>query len=621
MRTRTVKQTGIQLLLIVTVSVIVLFVSLGKASLWDRDEPRNAGCAAEMMARGDWVVPIFNDEIRHQKPVLLYWVMMASYSLFGINEFGARFGSALLAIGSVLATYFIGRRLAHPHVGLLASIILATSLMFDVAGRAATPDSVLIFCSTLAILFYVWGTFAPKEKPADPPKLRTEGIWFPQSYPFVVAMYAAMGLAVLAKGPVGLVVPTAILGMFLLIKRLPPRREASVQQNGRIGNGLIQMARPFHPKHFLQTCWSMRPITAIGVAFLVAAPWYVWVGLRTEGDFLKMFFFTENFGRATTAFENHSGGFWYYPLTLALGFFPWSVFAVPMLIGADRRIGRRDAWASIDVFCLCWIGVQVGIFSIVQTKLPSYVTPCYPALAILAASGLYRIANQASLVPAFWIKASFVSLALSGLAIGGGLLFAATKFFPGESWLGAIGLIPLIGGTACFWFFVHGKPATSVFTSCLTATLFAVCFFGVATVRISSHQQSQVVLSPIAELPESTKVATYRCLESSWVYYAKRPIFELSTAPANSLDPAGMEREKRWRAKPRLTPEQFVGSNPDAVFVTTAEHVEELSARLPSDYEIVASTDYFLRDRKLLLLAPAGRGERTANSFAAPKLK
>ena len=130
-------------LLIVSVAVVVLFTNLDGARLWDRDEPRNAGCALEMMQRGDWVVPIFNDQLRDAKPVLLYWLIMTAYSIFGVNEFAARFWSAALAVATVLATYHIGRRLFHAKVGLWSAIILSTSLMFDVAGRAATPDSVL----------------------------------------------------------------------------------------------------------------------------------------------------------------------------------------------------------------------------------------------------------------------------------------------------------------------------------------------------------------------------------------------------------------------------------------------------------------------------------------------
>ncbi len=127
------RETVWHILIILLIAGAVFFTNLGESRLWDRDEPRNAGCAAEMMARGDWVVPTFNDELRHQKPVLLYWLIMSAYSVFGVNEFSARFWSATLAIGTTLATYGIARRLTNPRIGLIAAIALSTSLMFDVA--------------------------------------------------------------------------------------------------------------------------------------------------------------------------------------------------------------------------------------------------------------------------------------------------------------------------------------------------------------------------------------------------------------------------------------------------------------------------------------------------------
>ena len=144
-----------------------------------------------MLARGDFVVPIFNGELRHQKPVLLYWLMIFAYEVFGVNEFAARFWSAFLAIGSVIATYVIANRLMGSTVAFLAAVMLATSVMFDVAARAATPDSVLIFCNSIALMIYILATFAPFEFTA---KLRHENSWFPNSWFVVLLMYTAMGV-------------------------------------------------------------------------------------------------------------------------------------------------------------------------------------------------------------------------------------------------------------------------------------------------------------------------------------------------------------------------------------------------------------------------------------------
>ncbi len=120
-----------------------------------------AGCAWEMMQRGRLGRPVFNGELRTHKPVLLYWFIMSAYRVFGVDEFGARFWSAVLGVGTVLMTYVIGRRLFNPAAGLWAGLILSTTIMFGIAARVATPDSVLIFFSTASLLVFVYGAFGP----------------------------------------------------------------------------------------------------------------------------------------------------------------------------------------------------------------------------------------------------------------------------------------------------------------------------------------------------------------------------------------------------------------------------------------------------------------------------
>ncbi|HEV3024204.1 MAG TPA: glycosyltransferase family 39 protein, partial [Pirellulales bacterium] len=136
-------------------ALAVFFTNLGVPHLWDDDEPKNAECAREMLVRGDWIVPTFNEELRYDKPALLYWLMIAAYRAFGVNEFAARLPSAVLAVVTTLATYHCGRLLFRPRVGLWAGLAISTSVLFVVAGRAATPDSALVCSTTLAMLAFV----------------------------------------------------------------------------------------------------------------------------------------------------------------------------------------------------------------------------------------------------------------------------------------------------------------------------------------------------------------------------------------------------------------------------------------------------------------------------------
>lgn len=614
------KQTVLHIFTITVIAATVFFTSLGKARLWDRDEPRNAGCAVEMMERGDLIVPIFNDELRHQKPVLLYWCMIAAYSIFGVSEFAARLPSAIFAVGSVFLTYGIARRLFDQSVALLAAIALSSSIMFCVAARAATPDSILIFFSTLGIYFYVIGTFAANA--SNGIELRHQGHWFPQQIGYVILMNVAFGLAVLAKGPVGLILPTAIIGMFLLIQRLEPLPTENTEFEGRLSRLIVSFLRMMNPVHFLKTCWYMRPLTAIGVVVLIAAPWYIAVGIQTNGDFTQLFFLTENFVRATTVMENHSGSWIYYPATIAIGFFPWSIFLGPVLFAIDHQISQRTKHAPAITFFACWVAVQVGLFSIAETKLPSYVTPCYPALAILTAFCVLRWLPQIQSVGIRWQYAALGTFILAGTLTSAGLGIATQKFFPQIWWIATLGLVPMVGGAIAIYLHRTGKSQPALIATTAASIIFCVFMFGIGTVAVDSTRNTQMVLDEVRDQQPEVAIATYHCLESSWVFYAKRPIFELQRGNVSTATAHSLKRETFWKKKPVIRPEDFVVENPASVFITTDEHAEELIGRLPPEYAVSKETDFFLKeDRKLVLISRQNKDDSQTASTIAPKIR
>jgi 4-amino-4-deoxy-L-arabinose transferase-like glycosyltransferase len=625
------RETVWHILLILLVTGVVFFSNLGSARLWDRDEPRNAGCAAEMLERGDWVVPIFNDELRHQKPVLLYWLIMSAYSVFGVNEFSARFWSASLAVGTTFATYLIARRLINSTVALYAALALATSLMFDVAARAATPDSVLTFFATSALATYVLGTFVKSKSGLA---LRNSNCWFPQHFGVVGLIYSLLGLAVLAKGPVGFLLPMAMIGMFMLIQRLPIDSQTDRTWYARFTSS----AKVFHPIHFLKTLWSMRPITAALIILVIAAPWYFLVDARTQGDFTRLFFVGEHFGRATTALENHSGGLWFYPLAILIGFFPWSVFWGPVvvsLISRKRNSHQQSQQNQLQTnqlqtrlttapacLMLCWIGIQVGAFSMVQTKLPSYVVPCYPALAILTCTCIVGWTKGTFQISRNWFVAAILGLVISGFTITLGVGFATHRFLPSQFWLTGLGLIPLLAGLAILVMAIRQRMTYALPLFATMATLFCLMLFGAGTVSLDGEQESDKI---IAAIDPGNKIATFGCLESSWVFYAGQPIYELEKAsesfeknpqnwPSNSqnANPQNPQQPRPfWKPKPRMTPEAFLVANPEAVFITTDDQLEDIKKRLPKDYQVIQTADYFLKNKQLVLL---GRKDRIAEN-------
>ena len=588
------------LLLITLISSVVMLTGLGGARLWDRDEPRNAGCAREMLERLDWIVPTFNGELRAHKPVLLYWCIMAAYSLGGVNEFTARLPSAVCAIGSALATYAMGRRLFSPAVGLWSGIILSTSLMFGVAGRAATPDSLLIFCITLAMMVFVLSVFRPagEKQESDPNR------YFPQRLWQAALLYGVIGLAVLAKGPVGLVLPTAVIGMFLLIKRLPETAPgADARKEGtslRLRCRLVfsKLLRPFAPLHFLRTCLAMRPLLAIGMVLLVAAPWYLAVGIKTDGAFLREFFVTHNIDRATSSMEGHRGGPWYYPVAMLLGFFPWSIFAVPLVLETAIRLRRGDKNRDGYLLATCWVCVWVGVFSIAKTKLPSYVTPCYPALALLAGCFVQHLRQGTLSTHRYWLAVSFGCLAAAGVAIAVGIPLAAARFLPGEEWLGILGAPVLACGIAASFLYQANRAGIAI---PITALAGGVTILGVLTLgaqRADLHRRDGEMVIEYAQT--SPHIAAAGVLDPSWVFYSGRPILELRQAPASN-------------GKKEITPAQaaaaLLASDPETLLITRRDLAQAVERELPG-IVIMAESPRFLKpeltERLVILRGPKG---------------
>ena len=251
-------------------------VNLGTPSLWDKDEGCNATAALEMVKSGDYIVPHFNSQLRVDKPALLYWLQAAAYHLFGIHEFSARLPSALASLFTLLLCYELGRSMFGKTTGLLAGLMIATTPLMCGAARFANPDA-LLQLFIVSMMFFFWQS------------QRGGALWF-------AAFGAAAGLAVLAKGPVGIVLPLAAISVY---------------------------------------CWwtghwrsLFRPALIAGALtlLLARAPWYLLVTVESKNEFLKGFLLEHNVNRFLEPMENHRGSILYYPMILWVGMVPWSVF-------------------------------------------------------------------------------------------------------------------------------------------------------------------------------------------------------------------------------------------------------------------------------------------------------
>jgi 4-amino-4-deoxy-L-arabinose transferase-like glycosyltransferase len=324
----------------------LFFLGLGTPGLFDADEPAYAGAAREMLERGDWVTPYFNGQPRFDKPILFYWLILLSYRVFGITEFAVRFWSALAGVGLVVLLWRAARRRMGDEAALWTGVAFSANLLTALLARAAVTDMLLTFFVTAAIL----AGLTAVEQPDPANRWPARGMW------------AAMALAALVKGPVGLVVPAMALGGCLAVLR-------------EVRAGLRRLVPWEGPVLFL----------------LIAAPWYA-LALSANGwAFIEGFVIKHHLTRYTGVVSSHAGPLWFYLPVVLVGFFPWSGFLPAALWRAAGTARRRRAEAPGDrlaVTCLCWLTGLFVFFSLAGTKLPSYLFPAFPAMALLAGSAI-----------------------------------------------------------------------------------------------------------------------------------------------------------------------------------------------------------------------------------------
>ncbi|MEW4569869.1 glycosyltransferase family 39 protein [Tautonia sp. JC769] len=383
----------------------------GRASLWDRDEPRYAGCTREMRQSGDLIQPTFNAEPRYHKPVLIYWLMLGGTAIGGDNPFGARLASSLAGTASCLLIWGFGRRLFGPAQGRWAALALATAPIMVAESKLATTDATLL----LWLIGAQWSVWELSQRPSR---------WL------TAAFWSCLALSVLTKGPAGPVIltsaaimtwwwggPTA--GYRRLIGPLWPdasgldeglRFREAIARGGLAGlvavpATMIALTLRVTGRWFVRN-WGFLLFLAI------AAPWYVAIGILSDGSFFSVAWGYHVVKRATEAIETHGGFPGYYAvLTLPL-LYPWSALLPAGLVGLWRQ--RRQMPEA--AFVLGWIIGPLLLLEVMRTKIIHYYLPAYPACA-LAVGWLIVALSRSELNLRRWTLGSTSLGLLAGVGI------------------------------------------------------------------------------------------------------------------------------------------------------------------------------------------------------------
>ena len=441
----------------------------------------HAATSKDMVLSGDWITPTVNGEPFYDKPAFHNWLVALAFVVLGFTEFAARLPDAMLGLGCVLITYLLGRRLYGPGEGFLGAVVLATAVEFLVLSRTIMHDMSLAFFVTLG--FSLWFVGYSKNG--------TERRWF-------LLSYAAFGGAMLAKGPIGVLLPGAVVFLFLLI-----RRELHFLRRMSLGWGVL-------------------------IGLVVAAPWYLAVSLRNP-DYARYFFIELNFGSFLSKDPHHPEPFHYYLPVLLVGLFPWTFFAPMALVRVWQR--RREDAHGGTVFLLLWAGFYLAFFSAAESKLPTYILPVFPPLALLVGRLWQELATAPTpalrkavlwsfspflLLPAaaaLWVRSH--PLPLPELATQYGLT-------PEKA---ASPLVALVIGLAIAFSLVLLRRTRAGFAG--VALSFAACaalFFSFIVPVINLHQSSREMALELDELlPEDAPMVNYSSMRDSALFYTDRP--------------------------------------------------------------------------------------------------
>ena len=343
--------------LLLLVFAIAWFGNLGLRKLAHPDEGRYAEIPREMVATGDWVTPRLNDLKYLEKPPLQYWATATAYELFGFSEWTARLWPALTGFLGIIMTWWVGRRLFSPSVGMYAALVLVASPYYVAFAHILTLDMGVAFLLSSAMF-----TFLLARHPESSEAARNR---------WMLATWVAMGLAFLSKGLIAFVLPLLTLTIYSALKR-----------DMRVWHGMG---------------WA----SGLSILGIIGVPWVILVS-RANPEFLGFFFIHEHFARFTSSLHSRTGPFWYFIPILALALLPFLPAAYAGLRDAFARSRQRPDCFDPKLFLAVWCAIVFVFFSVSQSKLPAYILPMMPAIALLIGQALTRSEGermQAWLVP------------------------------------------------------------------------------------------------------------------------------------------------------------------------------------------------------------------------------
>ncbi len=406
-------------LVLLAVVSFQIFYGIGGLALLDPDEPVYAETAKEMIRFGDYLSPRIYNEFWYDKPPIFYWLVAASLKLFGgFSELAARLPASFMAIGSVLLTALASARIFGARTGFWAGMITGTSVFLMYMGKASVTDTTLLFFMTAALFLFIHRQY-----------------WL---------MYLCCGLAVMTKGPIGIVFPGGIIFFYLLLTRQ------------------------------LELLLRMHVLRGVLLAALVGMPWYVYMYTVHGMPFIHDFIGFHNISRFAHPLHPVRDHWYFYIPVVLLGFFPWTGLLIQSVKNAYRHSFGEEA-EQLAFFQVWWIFVFV-FFSFAQTKQVSYMLLLVPPLATIIGWNLAQMLDDWRQTHFGWAGGSavlFLVMGIGWLLAGDGL----PQLAEGGLWLGTLTLI--LGAAIIYHITASHRLMLAAWLHVIMAVVTMVIGFGV----------------------------------------------------------------------------------------------------------------------------------------------
>lgn len=338
-----IKQNIKEIVILILLCCLFYIIGNNVLSLTNPDEVFYAQTAKEMAQQKTWMTPYLFGQPQFEKPILLYWFLRIAYIIFGVTAFGARFFPAFFGLLSVLAVYILSFLVyKNKRRAFITAVVFMSAALCIGLSRTVFTDMLFSALILFSLLAFYWGYSVKKNK--------TVGILF---------FYIFAGLAVLAKGPLGIIIPFSTVFIFLAVKK---------------------------ELRFIfcrDSLWGVLLFSAI------ALPWYILMIKKYGNGFTHEFFFNDHYRRLIEAEHEKNDTWYFYPGSMIACMLPWSLFT---LTGLFFFLKNYKQWRqTFNLFLLCWLGVVFLIFQPAHSKLVSYIFPLFPVLAIITGDFIYGI--------------------------------------------------------------------------------------------------------------------------------------------------------------------------------------------------------------------------------------